>query len=86
MIKKTLAGVFALLCATCNAVHAQTAANFPLKSVRVVVPYPPGGGTDTIGRPMAQRLAENTRSYTDGLSFDHAVTQGQTRAGILHIG
>ena len=61
MMKKTLVGVCTLLCATCNAVHAQTAANFPLKSVRVVVPYPPGGGTDTIGRPMAQRLAENTR-------------------------
>lgn len=31
---------------------------YPAKSVRVVVPYPPGGGTDQLGRPMAQRLTE----------------------------
>ena len=37
--------------------HAQTAA-FPSKPVRLIVPYPPGGGSDTIVRPLAQSLGE----------------------------
>ena len=35
---------------------AQT--QFPVKPVRVVVPYPPGGGNDTLGRIFAQNLSE----------------------------
>ena len=34
------------------------AQSYPQKSVRVVVPYPPGGGADILGRPIAQRLTE----------------------------
>ena len=37
--------------------HAQTA-TFPSKPVRLIVPYPPGGGSDTIVRPLAQSLSE----------------------------
>ncbi len=32
--------------------------NYPSKLVRIVVPYTAGGGTDTIARPLAQRLSE----------------------------
>jgi len=32
---------------------------YPAKPVRIVIPYPPGGGTDTFGRPLAQKLSEN---------------------------
>ena len=31
---------------------------YPTKTVRLVIPYPPGGGTDITGRAMAQRLSE----------------------------
>ena len=33
--------------------------NYPFKTVRMVVPYPPGGGTDIVARPLAQRLTES---------------------------
>jgi tripartite-type tricarboxylate transporter receptor subunit TctC len=32
---------------------------YPAKPLRLVIPYPPGGGTDIIGRIVAQKLAEN---------------------------
>jgi len=28
---------------------------FPVKPIRLVIPYPPGGGSDTIGRPLANQ-------------------------------
>lgn len=34
------------------------AQSFPTKSIRLVVPFPPGGPTDVVGRMLAQRLAE----------------------------
>jgi tripartite-type tricarboxylate transporter receptor subunit TctC len=32
---------------------------YPSKPIRMVLPYPPGGGSDTIGRPLAQKLTES---------------------------
>lgn len=38
---------------------AQSAADkFPDKPIKIVVPYPPGGSTDTLGRAIAQKLQE----------------------------
>jgi tripartite-type tricarboxylate transporter receptor subunit TctC len=34
------------------------AQTYPVKPVRLVIPYPPGGGSDTIGRPLAQKIGE----------------------------
>ncbi len=41
---------------------AQTA--YPSKPIRVVVPYVAGGGNDTMGRLVAQRLTENFKQQT----------------------
>src|SRR3954470_3408389 len=35
--------------------QAQT---YPAKAVRMIVAYPPGGGTDIVGRLMAQKMTE----------------------------
>ena len=32
--------------------------SYPVKSIRMVVPYPPGGGADLLGRPIAQALGD----------------------------
>ena len=35
------------------------AQSFPSKPIRLIVPYPPGGGTDTAARPIAQKMTES---------------------------
>jgi len=38
---------------------AAMAQPYPVKPVRLVLPYPPGGGSDTIARPLAQKMTES---------------------------
>lgn len=48
-----LAGTFGALTATHVAAQA-----FPARTIRIVVPYSPGGGTDLLTRPLAQKFTE----------------------------
>ncbi|RYF80993.1 MAG: tripartite tricarboxylate transporter substrate binding protein [Comamonadaceae bacterium] len=41
---------------TSFAAQAQTAADYPTKPIKLVVPYPPGGGTDVIARIVQERF------------------------------
>lgn len=52
---KTLMAVGATV--LCLGVQAQDA-QWPTKSIRLVVPYTPGGGTDILGRMLGRRLAD----------------------------
>jgi tripartite-type tricarboxylate transporter receptor subunit TctC len=45
----------ALLCVMAQGAMAQT---YPTKPIRLVIPYPPGGPTDFVGRAVAARLTE----------------------------
>jgi tripartite-type tricarboxylate transporter receptor subunit TctC len=47
----------ATLAALLVASHA-AAQNFPVKSIRYIVPQAPGGSSDTLARVIAPRLAE----------------------------
>jgi len=50
----TVAGISGLL----NAITV-LAQNWPAKPVRIINPFPAGGGTDTFARPLAARLTQS---------------------------
>ena len=47
-----------LFLAALLAANAALAQNFPSKPIRVVVPFPPGGGTDIVARTVTPKMAE----------------------------
>jgi tripartite-type tricarboxylate transporter receptor subunit TctC len=50
--------LFTLVLSLAFAAVPGVAADFPDKAVRLIVPFPPGGGTDTLGRVLGAKLGE----------------------------
>jgi tripartite-type tricarboxylate transporter receptor subunit TctC len=51
-----------LLTALAGCVFLTTAAvaqDYPVRSIRLIVPYPPGGANDNLARPLVQKLGES---------------------------
>ena len=46
------------VCVSVAAMAGVRAQGYPAKPIRIVVPYPPGGGTDVITRTLAQKMTE----------------------------
>jgi tripartite-type tricarboxylate transporter receptor subunit TctC len=73
---KTIARrLFVAACLGALGVCAAQAQSFPSKPVRIVVPQPPGGGFDTVGRIIADRMGK-----VSGQSF---VVENRTGSGTL---
>ncbi|MBP0634222.1 tripartite tricarboxylate transporter substrate binding protein [Cupriavidus sp. AcVe19-6a] len=58
-----LKALFAALLVACGltSAHAQTPATFPTKPIRLVIPFPPGGGTDILSRLVATQVGQATK-------------------------
>jgi len=54
----TLAFAVALAWTVADAAAPGTAVNYPSKPIRLVVPFPPGGGADTLARIVAPRMTD----------------------------
>ncbi len=44
--------------AVCNAAAQSATDKYPEKSIKIVIPFPPGGSTDALGRAIAQKMQE----------------------------
>jgi len=57
-MKKLLFQAFLSLGLVIGSMTSVLAQGYPNKSIRIIVPFPPGGGNDVIGRIIAQKLTE----------------------------
>jgi tripartite-type tricarboxylate transporter receptor subunit TctC len=50
--------IVAIAAVLCGAVAPAVAQNYPAKPVRIILPFPPGGPSDILGRALAQKMTE----------------------------
>src|SRR5688572_13811766 len=53
--------------------HAQSAASYPAKPIRLIVPFSPGGPADMLARPLGQGFTE---SWGQQVIIDHRAGAG----------
>lgn len=76
------------------AIGAQAAETFPNRPMRMIIPFPPGGGTDIMGRIVAQRLSDalgiqvvvDNRGGAGGLIGTEMATRAAADGHTLMIG
>jgi len=56
---KTNLYLTATLCLLCAAFGNALGQTYPAKTIRMIIGFPPGGGTDIVGRIVAQKLTES---------------------------
>ena len=61
MPRKFCSTLTAALMLTTTAAFAAEESRFPSKPIRLIVPQPPGGGSDLLARITGQRLSENLK-------------------------
>ena len=59
--------LFLLLCCAAMQAFAQA---YPIKAVRMIVPYPPGGGNDTLARTADLGGKLGTRAFGDAVAAE----------------
>ncbi|MCB2068935.1 MAG: tripartite tricarboxylate transporter substrate binding protein, partial [Ottowia sp.] len=58
-MKRILVGLGVVAVAWAAPISQAQAQNFPTKSVRWIVPYPAGGGSDFLARTVSQAMAQD---------------------------
>ena len=59
---------FLLACAAVACASGAIAQNYPDKPIRIVVPFPAGGGTDSLTRLIAQEIGYTHRRHRERLA------------------
>ena len=62
LMRKAIAFVAIALSFSCAGAHAaDSTERYPARPVRFIVPFPPSGGTDIVGRLLAQKLSDRLK-------------------------